>query len=121
MTKTIPFPITAGLPFTKTFIITLPTGRNWWTSREDFEIRSQIREKPDVSSTLILDFTDYMSITFDGDDEIVAVLQMNGEDTRSFTRSGFYDFILSDVGTVDGRAYKIAQGSVRISQLVTSA
>lgn len=121
MIKNVPFAITAGLPFSKTFLITLPAGRTWWLNREDFEVRAQIREKPDTASTLIVDLLDYIQITFDGVDEVGIFLQMSGEDTRKISRSGFYDLIVSDVGTIDERAHKIVQGQARITPLVTSA
>ena len=120
MTKSVTFSITAGLPFSKTFIITLPTGRSWWLQRQNFEVRAQIREKPDTSSTLILDLIDYINVTY-ASNVITVYLQMSGEDTRKLTRSGFYDLIVSDVGTTDQRAYKIVEGPARVSPLVTSA
>jgi hypothetical protein len=120
MTKNVPFPITAGLPFSKTFNVTLPTGRNWWTNLEDFEAKAQVREKPDVSSPLVLDLAPYMTLAFDNEDFVSITIEMTGEDTRSLTRSGYYDVILSDVGSTDARAYKLSQGSVRFTPLVTS-
>jgi hypothetical protein len=120
MIKNVPFPITAGLPFSKTFIVTLPTGRNWWTNIEDFEAKAQVREKPDVSSSLVLDFAPYMTLSFDNEDVITITIEMTGQDTRNLTRSGFYDVILSDFDVVDERAHKLSQGPVRFTPLVTS-
>ena len=120
MTKSVTFSITAGLPFSKTFIIARPAGRSWWLQQQNFEVRAQIREKPDASSTLILDLLDYITVTY-ANNVITVYLQMSGEDTRKLMRSGFYDLIVSDVGTIDQRAYKIVEGPARISQLVTSA
>ena len=120
MTKSVTFSITAGLPFSKTCIITLPTGRSWWLQRQNFEVRAQIREKPDTASGLILDLLDYITFTY-ANNVITVYLQMSGEDTRKITRSGFYDLVVSDVGTTDARAYKIIEGPARITPLVTSA
>ena len=121
MVKNVPFSITAGLPFTKTFVITLPTSRVWWLNREDFEVKAQVREKPDVSSNLVLDFYNYMDVSFDDEDVVTVSISMTGEDTRNLKRSGYYDLIISETGVVDPRAYKISQGTVRYSPLVTSA
>ena len=121
MTKNVPFSITAGLPFSKTFNVTLPTGRNWWTNLEDFEAKAQVREKPDNSSALVLDFEPYMTLFFDNEDLVTITIDMTGEDTRNLTRSGFYDVILSDFGVVDARAYELSHGPVRFKPLVTSA
>lgn len=119
MTKSVTFPITSGLPFAKIFIVTLPAGRSWWTTTADFEVRAQVREKPEVTSTLVLDFLPYLEYTIDGD-VITISLSMTGEDTNKLSRSGYYDIILSDVGTVDSLAFKILQGPVKRNLLVTA-
>ena len=119
MIKTVPFTITAGLPFSKIFIVTLPTGRGWWTNIEDFEVRAQVREKPEVTSALVIDFLPYLQYTISGN-VVTISLSMNGEDTLKLYRSGYYDIVMSDVGTVDSLAFKILQGPVKRSLLVTA-
>ena len=54
MAKQVPFHITSGIPFGKTIVVTLPNGRDWWTSANDFEVLSQIREAEDYLRQLFL-------------------------------------------------------------------
>lgn len=120
MAKQVPFHIKSGLPFEKTIIVTLPTVRDWWTNINDFEVLSQIRESVDFTSPLLLDIRQYMTVTFDGADEIQIDLAIPGSDTRLLTRDGYYDVLMSDVLAVDDRAFPILSGPVFRSSVVTS-
>ena len=123
MTKHVPFHIKSGIPFGKTILVTLPTGRDWWTAQGEFEVLSQIREAPDYSSSLILDIAQFMTVTFDPgvDADLVTIdLDMTGADTRLVTGSGYYDVVMSDIYAIDDRAFPILQGAVYRTALVTS-
>jgi hypothetical protein len=116
----VPLKITSGLPFLKVIVVTLPTGRDWWTDVSDFELLCQFREEADVASPLILDVADYFTPEFDGADNIIIRFSMTGSDTRLVTKSGYYDLVISDVGTTDARAYTLLKGSVKRSVLVSA-
>ena len=120
-TSGIPFSITAGLPFAKTIVVTLPSGRSWWTNSADFEVRSQIREGQAESTPLILSLSPYLSTVFDGTDTVTITLTMEGKDTRLVLKNGYYDVIMSDAGVADARASVLLRGSVRVQVLVTAA
>lgn len=120
MLTKVPLKITSGLPFLKVIVVTLPTGRDWWTDVSDFELLCQVREEPDVASILILDLADYFTPEFDGDDNIIIRFSMTGADTRLITKSGYYDLVISDTGTTDARAYTLLRGPVKRSVLVSA-
>lgn len=121
MAKNMRFYITAGLPFLKSIVATLPQGRTWWVNRSDFEVLCQIREAADESSPLILDLVQYLTVSFDDADRVTIDLLMAGEETRNVTKSGYYDVILSDVGTRDARAVVLLEGPIKRKVLVTAA
>jgi len=111
--------ITAGLPFKRVIVVTLPTGRNWWTVLTDFEVRMQCREAAAETAPLVFNFTPFLTVTFSGLDQVYITLVMTGADTRTLTEGGYFDVIMSDVGVTDARGYTIATGSVRRRVLVT--
>ena len=120
MAKQVPLHITAGLPFAKTVVATLPTGRSWWTESTDFEVLSQIREAADYTSPLLLDLKQFLTVTFDDVDEITIELEMTGAETRRLTKAGHYDMLISDTLAVDGRAIRVVSGPVHRDVVVTS-
>lgn len=120
MAKQVPLHITSGLPFAKTVVATLPTGRSWWTSGTQFEVLCQIREAPDYTSTLLLDLKQYLTVIFDDVDEVTILLEMTGADTRKLTKSGHYDMLISDTLAVDERAIRVISGQVFRDVVVTS-
>ena len=119
VSKQVPFYITSGLPFGKTIVVDLPNGRSWWTLINQFEVLSQAREGTDVTSPLIVDLAQYMTIDLVGD-VVTITLTMNGSQTRLVTKSGNYDVILSDVLPTDDRAIKVLDGPVYRNAIVTS-
>lgn len=112
--------IRSGIPFSKSFVMTLPEGRSWWTEASDFEVLSQVRKKEDVTSDLILDLAQFIQKTLTSPDVVLIDLVMNGAATRQLVASGFYDVIVSDAGTVDARAYRISHGKVKRYSVVTA-
>ncbi len=116
----VPLDITAGLPFAKTFVATLPLGRDWWTNTSQFEVLSQVREEARRDSPLVIDFADYITVTMTGADTVTIELVMSGEDTRKVTKRGFYDLIISDVGVSDARGYVLSKGPVRLNGVITA-
>lgn len=123
MSKHVPFLIKSGIPFSKTIVATLPTGRSWWNDAVDFEVLAQIREGDTYESPLILDIAQFITTTFNpliDADEVTLELFMTGADTRLVTTSGFYDIILSDVLAVDDRAIQVVNGPVQRTAVVSS-
>lgn len=112
--------ITSGRPISKTISVTLPTGRLWWLTIGDFEVRSHMREEPDMLSPLVLNLSPYLTPAFVSTDVLEVKLDMDGEDTMLVTRSGWYDIILSDTGTVDDRLMPIVSGDIIRRTLVTT-
>jgi len=120
MSTQVKFEITSGLPFSKVINITLPTGRTWWTNVNQFEVLMQIREQPTKYSKLILDMTQYLTVQFSSTNLLRVSLSMTGEDTRTFTKSGYYDLVISDTGLTDARAFVIIKGQAKRKILITS-
>lgn len=120
MAKQVPFHIKSGIPFGKTIVVALPAGRDWWTSINDFEVLSQIRESVEYTSPLLLDIRQYMTVSFDGVNTISIDLAIPGSDTRKLTKDGYYDVLMSDVLAVDELAFPILSGPVFRSSVVTS-
>jgi len=122
-TQHAPFHITAGLPFGKKIVVTLPAGRSFWLNENQFEVLGQIRITDDFMSELILDISKYMTVTFDpGEDpDIVTIyLNMNSSNTRLVTAGGYYDIIMSDPLELDNRAARLVEGPVFRQAVVTS-
>jgi hypothetical protein len=118
--KQVPFHIKSGLPFAKTIVATLPSGRSWWTLGSQFEVLAQIREAEDYSSPLILDIQNYITKTLSVD-TVTLDLVMTGADTRQVTKSGYYDIVLSDTLQVDARAFVVIHGQVYRTATVSGA
>jgi len=115
-----PLTLTKSLPFGKIILVTLPNGRTWWTALNEFEVLFQVRHEVSRDSTLILDLAQYLTVTMDDADTIRIVVSMTGEETRTVVRSGHYDVIISDPGTIDARAKKILEGTFTIEDVVTA-
>lgn len=120
MSKQVPFHITSGLPFSKTIEVTLPNGRTWWIDNTEFEVLSQIREGEDDSTPLLLDISQYMTVTWNAPNTATIELEMSGANTRQLKKSGYYDVIMSDPLPSDERAIKVLGGPVVREALVTS-
>lgn len=112
--------ITPGLPFKKEINIRLPAGRDWWTELDDFEIFIQIRKDRRRTAPLIMDLTSYLTITMVDANNVRVVISLTGEETRTFTASGYYDVLMSDPGTLDARAYILVKGYVKKLSIVTA-
>ncbi len=121
MATPVPLYIKSGLPFERTIVVTLPSPRDWWTISTEFEVLSQIRESKSYTSPLRLDLKPYLTMDFDGANTVTVTLEMTGSDTRKLNASGNYDMILSDVNTLDNRAYEILSGQVYQEAIVTGA
>ena len=122
MSKQVPFHIKSGIPFEKSIVVTLPNGRSWWTADGDFEVLSQIREAEDYESPLLLDLTQFLTMTFvpgTDPDEVTIDLVMTGANTRLLKKSGYYDIILSDPFAVDEKAFVVIGGPVHRTSTVT--
>lgn len=120
MAKKVPFHITSGLPFSKIVVAALPSGRDWWLDEADFEVLSQIREGDDYTSPLLLDLKQFITVTFDGVDDVTIEIDMTAADTRRLTKSGYYDILISDVLATDDRAIRVLSGQVFRDAVVTS-
>ena len=118
--KQVPFHIKSGLPFAKTIIATLPSGRAWWTSNSQFEVLCQIRESDDYSSPLILDLENFITKSL-ATNTVTINLVMTGADTRKVTKSGYYDLVLSDTLQVDTNAFVVIHGQVYRTATVSGA
>lgn len=118
--KQVPFHIKSGLPFAKTIVATLPSGRSWWTVDNQFEVLGQIREADEFDSPLILDLQNYMTKNL-VTNTVTINLVMTGADTRKVTKSGFYDIVLSDTLQVDTNAFVVIHGQVYRTSTVSGA
>lgn len=120
MAKQVPFHITSGLPFGKSIVVTLPTGRGWWTARPQFEVLCQVREAPDEASPLLLDLAQFMDVAFTAPDTVTIDLNMSGSETRFLRQSGYYDIIISDPLPTDVRAIRVLDGPVYRTTVTTA-
>ena len=59
-------------------------------------------------------------VAFDGTDEVTIQIEMNGEDTRKLEKSGHYDLVMSNPGTIDERAVRLFKGPVNVVRLITA-
>lgn len=109
--------MTAGLPYSRRIRVTGAT--SIWSNLADFEVRSQIRVERSASSTLKANLTPFLSAEIE-DDDIVVTLTLSGRDTRVIP-SGFYDMIISDVGSEDVRAISVLSGQIKKRVLITAA
>lgn len=120
MSKSVNFQVTAGLPFAKTIVTTLPSGRDWWTMSNQFEIRFEVRKEAKESSTMILNMSPYLTVVFDAPDTVTIFWAMTGKETRLLTQSGAYDIVMSDAGQDDARANVLLKGTIKRLELVTA-
>jgi hypothetical protein len=102
------FTLTAGRPFSQS--IRVKNAKNIWPTLDLLEVRAQMRSGMGESDALIANLHDYMTCAFDEND-LVVTLSMTGEQTRELynrqwgtLRRGYFNIIISDVGTVDSRA-----------------
>lgn len=121
MAQQFPMHITSGLPYGKLVTVTLPSGRSWWTSGSQFEVLFQLREGPAVTTTLIADLRQYLTVTYTGPNTVSIAFDMTGEDTRTLVKSGYYDMIISDTGVVDDRAFIVLSGVIYLDKTVTDS
>jgi len=120
VTTSIRWDIKSGLPFAKSLLVTLPTGRSWWTSVSDFELSFQVREDPDKASNLITDLKTTLTPTFMDADNLRVNVGMTGADTRSITESGWFDIIISDSGITNARGFPlIDKGYIRRTSVIS--
>lgn len=119
--------MTAGKPFSQKIRVT--DGKDVWPNLGDFEVRAQLRAGRTTSDSLIANLHESMSSSFDAND-IVIDWSLTGEDTRSMfglstwpakRKRGFFNIILSDVGTVDGRALVVPTISLTMEDTTTTA
>jgi hypothetical protein len=118
--KQVPFHIKSGIPFAKTIVATLPSGRSWWTLDTQFEVLCQIREGEDYTSPLVFDLQNYCTKTL-VTNTVTINLVMTGADTRKVLKSGYYDMVLSDTLQVDTNAFVVIHGQVYRTSTVSGA
>lgn len=109
--------MTAGLPYARRFRV--QGGKLVWSNLDQMEVRSQIRQRKTPTSPLVGALTPFLTASYEGDD-ILIDLELTGAQTRAMVK-GYYDIIISDVGTTDARALPVASGKVKVSTLVTEA
>lgn len=113
--------ITKGLPFSR--VIRVTGGKNVWPELDDFEIRSELREKQLPTSQFIMALHVFMTAEYgtgDEADDILIHWEMTGADTRSIPSKGKFDIILSDPGVTDARAIPVVSGSIALAFLTTA-
>lgn len=116
--QTVLLAVTRGVPFARTVRIT--GGTSIWATLDDFEVRAQVRAGRSELDALVADLGPYLSVSLDGAD-ILIVLALSGAETRALAAGGFYDILLSDVGTTDARALKVLAGQLTVNPTVTAA
>lgn len=109
--------VVAGLPYRRRFRVV--NGTSLWATLDAFEVRSQIRDGKTTEATLLGSLVPHLTPSIDNLD-IVIDLDMSGADTRALP-AGYYDIILSDVGTEDERGLRISNGKIKIGSLITAA
>lgn len=120
MAQSVPLHIKSGIPYARTFMVELPTGRDWWTTDTQYEFLAQIRVSDSYRSGLLLDLTEFLTDTMETPDVIRVDLIMDGSDTRRLSHSGHYDVVMSDINQTDPRAYVISWGQVHHTDTVSA-
>jgi hypothetical protein len=113
--------IISGLPYSKLITVTLPSGRPFWVNEVDVEVLMQIRIAENSESTLLLDCTQFLTVTHNPPDEFIIDFSMSGSDTRSLITAGYYDMVMSDATGVDETSVVILSGYVDHASVVTAA
>lgn len=109
--------LTSGLPYSR--VVRVTGGTSIWPTLGDFEVRSQIRSGPSEDSTLLGSLMPYITPSIDGLD-ILVTIDMTGAETYNVP-TGYYDIVLSDIGTTDVRAIPVLSGKVKVGSLTTAA
>lgn len=109
--------VRAGLPFRRR--VRLTDGKlTFWDNLSLFEARMQIRVDKDSRSRLKYDFTPHLATAFDANDILVS-WNLSGAETLEL-KGGYFDLILSDIGTTDETAIPILWGTIDVTPIVTS-
>lgn len=100
--------VVAGRPFSQT--IRVKNIRSIWATTDELEVRAQLRSGTTSTDPLIYNLHKHMTYAYDADD-LVITLFMTGAQTRvllarewSPTGHGYFNIVISDVGTTDSRA-----------------
>jgi len=120
MAQQVPFHIKSGIPFGRTIVVTLPDPRDFWPDGTSFEVLGQIRVGQDTSSRLLLDFEEFMTVTYTAPATVTINLDIPGSGTRLLTASGYYDIVMSDTTNFDANAVVIVSGPVYRTATVTA-
>lgn len=107
-----------GVPFARR--IRVVAGTTIWATLDDFEVRAQVRSGRSESGRLVADLTEFLTVSLD-DADILIDLVLTGAETRALASGGYYDILLSDVGTTDARALKLLAGQFTVNPTVTAA
>jgi hypothetical protein len=117
--------MTAGKPFAQSIRIT--DANNLWDVLETLEVRAQLRAGKSTNTELIVNLHEYMTWVFDEDDLVITWV-MTGEQTREIYelkwgpfKTGYFNVIVSDTGTVDERAIVVPTITLTISDTTTMA
>lgn len=110
-----PLEITGGLPYNR--LIRVKNAALTWPEEEDFEVRSQIRVSPSPKATLKGALTPFITKSIEGDD-IVLEMNLTGAQT-SVLPGGYYDIVISDVGSTDSRGIRVLKGKITVDHTVT--
>lgn len=117
--------MTSGRPLSQ--VIRVVDAKNIWPTVEELEVRAQLRTGKSTSDALIANLHDYMTWVFDVDDLVIS-WTMTGEETRDlyaltwgYFKTGYFNVIVSDIGTVDGRALVVPTVSLKAVPTTTTA
>lgn len=119
MSTSIRWRVKPGLPFGKSLIVALPTGRDWWTDLSDFQTPFQVREEASKESNLIADFGSTLAVTFMNADTVRIIVDMDGAHSRLLTESGFFDIIMSSTGLTNEIGFAVIEGFMQKMPIVS--
>lgn len=118
MAKYAPLNITPGLPLDVTAVIHFPEDRVWWVETSEFEFHAQIRETKSPTSALVFDLEPFITKSL-SDWDVVGNIYMTGAQTLTIPASGYYDLIITDIGTTNARGFKVSSGNVTLCPTVS--
>lgn len=107
--------ITGGLPYNRR--VRVVNGAITWPTIDDFEVASEIRVSADKGAKLKGSLTPFIESSVEEDD-ILLDIRLSGAQTRTLP-NGFYDIVISDVGSADHRSIRVLKGRVNVTPLVT--
>lgn len=128
---TDPIVATAGQPFSRD--IRIKEAKTIWATKDDVEVRAQLRKGKSTDTALITNLHDKMEWDYSDDanpNDLVIKWKMTGHEVRELfnlttwpkpkAKKGFFNIIASDVGTTDAHAVVVPTLVLKVGDTTTT-